>query len=78
MSEVIQASLAPYHVSFGPEDIALLAVGLEAALTTLNITNSNDPATALVAKLIIQLAQNGERDPTRLAKRASAIVRGSS
>jgi len=57
MSEVIQAPLAPYDVSFGPEDIALLAVGLEAALTTLGITNSNDPATALVAKLIIQLAQ---------------------
>lgn len=32
----------------------------------------------MVAKLIIQLAQDGERDPTRLAKRAIAIVRGSS
>jgi len=31
-----------------------------------------------VAKLIIQLAQDGERDPTRLAKRAIEIVRGSS
>jgi hypothetical protein len=48
------------------------------ALTNLDITNRNDPTTTLVAKLIIQLARNGERDPTRLAKRAIEIVRGSS
>jgi hypothetical protein len=78
MSEVIHALLARGHVSFGPEDIALLAAGLESALTNLNITNRNDPTTTLVAKLIIQLAGNGERDPTRLAKRAIEIVRGSS
>ena len=41
-------------------------------------TNRNEPTASLVAKLIIQLARNGERDPTRLAKRAIAIVRGSS
>jgi hypothetical protein len=78
MSEVICASLARCGVSFGPEDIALLAAGLEYALTSLDITNRNDPTTTAVAKLIIQLARNGERDPTRLAKRAIEIVRGSS
>ena len=78
MSEVIHALLARGDVSFGPEDIALLAAGLESALTDLDITNRNDPTTTLVAKLIIQLAGNGERDPTRLAKRAIEIVRGSS
>jgi hypothetical protein len=30
------------------------------------------------AKLIIQFAKDGERDPTRLAKRPIEIVRGSS
>jgi hypothetical protein len=45
---------------------------------TLDITNRNDPTVTSVAKLIIQLAGNGERDPTRLAKRAIEIVRGSS
>jgi hypothetical protein len=78
MSEVIRASLARGDVSFGPKDIALLAVALEYALTNLDITNRNDPTTTVVAKLIIQLARNGERDPTRLAKRATEIVRGSS
>jgi hypothetical protein len=78
MSEVIDAQLARGDVSFGPEDIALLAAGLESALTNLDITNRNDPTTASVAKLIIQLARDGERDPTRLAKRAIEIVRGSS
>ena len=78
MSEVIRASLARGAVSFGPEDIALLAAGLESALANLAITNRNDPTVTSVTKLIIQLAGNGERDPTRLAKRAVEIVRGSS
>ena len=77
MSEVIDA-LARRDVSFGPEDIAVLAAGLESALTNLHITNRNDPATTAVAKLIIQLARDGECDPTRLAIRAIEIVRGSS
>ena len=77
MSEVIRAALARGDVSFAPEDIALLATGLESALANLAITNRNDPTTTAVAKLIIQLARNGERDPTRLAKRAVEIVRGS-
>jgi hypothetical protein len=78
MSEVILAQLARGDVWFGPEDIALLAAGLESALTNLDITNRNDPTATLVAKLIIQLAGNGERDPMRLAKRAIEIMRGSS
>jgi hypothetical protein len=73
MSEVIHAPLARDGASFGPEDIALLAAGLETALRSLD-----DPATTLIAKLIIQIAGDGERDPTRLAKRAVEIVRGSS
>ena len=78
MSEVIRTSLARGGVSFAPEDIALLAAGLESALTNLDITNRNDPTVTSIAKLIIQLAGNGERDPTRLARRAIEIVRGSS
>jgi hypothetical protein len=51
MSEVILAQFARGEVSFGPEDIALRAAGLESALTNLDITNRNDPTTTLVAKL---------------------------
>ena len=77
MSEVIHAPLARDGVSFGPEDIALLAAGLESALSNLDITNRNDPATTLVAKLIIRLAKDGDRNPMSLAKRAIEIVRAS-
>jgi hypothetical protein len=78
MSEVIHALLGHEHVSFGPEDVAKLVAGFESALTKLDLKDRNDPATSLVAGLIIQLAKDGERDPNRLAERATEIVRGSS
>src|SRR5262245_9075166 len=78
MCEVIYPRLGCGDV-FGPEDIAQLAAGLESALTDLGIQDRNDPTTTLVAKLIIQLAKNGDRNPTSLAKRAiglcAALVR---
>ena len=78
MSEIIRAPLGRGDVFFGPEAIAQLAAGLEAALTDLGIKDRDDPTTTLVAKLIIQLAKDGERDPTRLAKKVAGVVRGSS
>jgi hypothetical protein len=38
----------------------------------------SDPATALVAEVVIRLAKEGERDPKRLAEKAIGVVRGSS
>jgi len=76
MSEVIYPRLGCGDV-FGPEDIAQLAAGLEAALTDLGIKDRNDPMTNSVAKLIILLAKDGERDSTSLTKRAVEIVRNS-
>jgi len=78
MSEVIQALLKCESVSFGPEDCAKLVAGFESAVTQLGLKDRNDPATTQVAKLIIQLAKDGQRDPKRLAERAAEIVRGSS
>jgi hypothetical protein len=43
---------------------------LEEALRDLRLVDRNDPATLLVAKRIIQLAQQGERDPIRLREGA--------
>jgi len=60
--------------SFGPEDIAQLVAGLELALTNQGIKDRNDPTAILLAKLIIQLAIDGERDPTRLATRAMGLL----
>ena len=78
MSEVVHSLLGCCDVLFESEDIAQLAVGLESALTDLGIKDRNDPMTNSVAKLIILLAKDGERDSTRLAKRAVEIVRNSS
>ena len=78
MSDVIHTLLERGNVSFEPEDIAKLVAGFESALTNLGLKERNDPATTQVAKLIIQLATDGQRDPAALADRATRIVRGSS
>jgi hypothetical protein len=44
----------------------VLSDAFEAALRELKLVDRTDPATELVAKRIIDLAQRGERDPQRL------------
>ena len=56
--------------TFGPDTIAVLAVAFEDALHQLRLVNRNDPAVTLVAKRIIELAKQGERDPMRLRDQA--------
>jgi hypothetical protein len=78
MSDVIHTLLERDNVSFGPEDIAKLVAGFESTLTNLGLKECNDLATTQIAKLVIQLAKDGQRDPKYLAERATRIVRGSS
>jgi hypothetical protein len=78
MSDVIQSLLARGDVSFGPQDTANLVAGFESTLANLGLQERNDPATTQIAKLIIQIAKDGQRDPAALADRATRIVRGSS
>ena len=52
--------------SFGPEEIAKMSAAFEAALRKLGLVDRNDPAATAVAKLIIEFAKAGERDPERL------------
>jgi hypothetical protein len=61
----IRAFLEHDH-AFGPEDIASLSAAFEAALSKLGLVDRTDPATMAVAKLIIEFAKEGERDPERL------------
>jgi hypothetical protein len=56
--------------SFGPEDIAKMSAAFEATLGKLGLIDRSDPATAAVAKLIIEFAKVGERDPERLCAMA--------
>jgi hypothetical protein len=69
----IRAILENDH-AFGPEDVANLAAAFEAALTRLGPIDRGDPLTTVVAKAIIQLAKNGERDPKKLCDGALNIL----
>jgi hypothetical protein len=56
--------------AFGPDEISVLTTAFEEALQTLRLVDRADPATEMVARKIIELAQQGERDPVRLRERA--------
>jgi hypothetical protein len=51
---------------FGPDEITVLVTAFHEALQQLGLVNRNDPVTLRIAKRIIALAQDGERDPIRL------------
>jgi hypothetical protein len=63
-----------YGSVFGPNDIPNLVAGYEAALRKLGLVGRKDPVTLTVAKLIIGIAQEGERDPNKLCSRAVKIL----
>jgi hypothetical protein len=60
--------------AFGPDEIAVLVAAYEDALRALSLVNRSDLATEMVAKRIIELAKQGERDPVRLRERAMDAV----
>ena len=61
--------------SFGPGEIEVLVKAFEDALRELQLNDREDPITLTVAKLIIDLANQGERDPVRLRDRALEFLR---
>ena len=62
--------------AFGPDEIAVLVAAYEDALRALSLVNRTDLATEMVAKKIIELAKQGERDPIRLRKRVIEALSG--
>jgi len=59
--------------AFSPEDAKMLIDAFEGALKVLNI-DRDDPLTMLLAKRIVELAKEGERDPIRLRLLALATL----
>jgi hypothetical protein len=55
--------------AFGPDEIAVMVKAFEDTLHELGLADRTDPATEIVARRIIDLAQQGERDPVRLRDR---------
>jgi hypothetical protein len=53
-------------IHLGPEDIAKMSAAFEAALDKLGLVDRSDLATHEAAKLIIEFAKQGQRDPERL------------
>jgi hypothetical protein len=55
---------------FNPEEVTMLRCVFEDTLRALKLVDRSDPATSLIAKKIIALASQGERDPKRLRQAA--------
>ena len=62
-------------VWFTPEDIAALTAAFELALSKLELADRQDPLAVILAKFIIELAKEGERDPDKLCEGALKILR---
>jgi len=61
--------------AFGPEDIRIITVAFEDALRELKLVDLSDPLTEIVAKKMIEIADEGERDPIRLKDRTLQALR---
>jgi hypothetical protein len=59
--------LVPFHrPGMCGYQVAGLSAAFDVALSELGLVDRTDPATLAIAKLIIELAKEGERDPERL------------
>ena len=54
--------------SFGPDEIALMTTAFDGILRDFKLVDRDDPMVEMIAKLIIELVQNGKRDPEQLRK----------
>jgi hypothetical protein len=59
--------------AFEPEDIERMTAAYEAALEQLGLIDRNDPITEEVAKIVVEVAQTGEKYPDRIC--AAALQR---
>jgi hypothetical protein len=61
------ASMAIYRLlqksAFDPDDIKRMTGAYEQALVELGLHDRDDPLTETIAKLIVEIAQTGEKEP---------------
>jgi hypothetical protein len=62
----ISRALSDQDVALDPDDVTRLEVAYYAVIRHLGLAQREDGATLLVAKRIVQLASEGQRDPARL------------
>jgi hypothetical protein len=58
--------LLEHNDAFSPEDVQVILRAFDDTLSALNLTDRERPLRMTVAKLIIEFARQGERDPDRL------------
>jgi hypothetical protein len=63
------------EAAFDPEDIKGIVAGYEAALKRLKVDDRTSAMALLIARSIIQIAKEGERDQKRLSERVIALYR---
>jgi hypothetical protein len=70
--------LAPFleGTVFGPDEIAVMVGAYEAALRDLDVSGHGHPRAVTLAKTIVMLVKQGERDPVRLRERAIELTSG--
>ena len=61
--------------AFSPDEVKSLIGAFEETLCALNLTDRDDATSIRVAKIIIGLAKDGERDPVRLRDLALKFMR---
>jgi hypothetical protein len=59
---------------FEPADLRAMTVAFEAVLIRLDLKDRTDPLVQLVARKVIRLAQQGERNPAKLYEAASREI----
>jgi hypothetical protein len=59
---------------FGPEDITAIAAAFDDVLRTLKLVDRTDPVVMMLAKLTIEVAKQGERDPIRLREKVVKLM----
>jgi hypothetical protein len=68
--------LLEHNDAFSPEDVQILLGAFDDTVRVLNLTDRERPLTMMVAKLIIEFAKEGERDPDRLRDLVVKSLRG--
>jgi hypothetical protein len=71
----IRGLLDVQEVVFEPEDIQALTAAHETALKRLQIADRKSAMAFLVAKTVIEVAKDGERDPHRVSERVIRLLR---
>jgi hypothetical protein len=71
----IRGLLDVQEAAFEPENITAIIAAHEMALNRLGVSDRKSAMAFLIAKTIIEIATDGERDSKRLSERAIQVLR---